>query len=69
MAKKENESTAPALEEAFKKLDEIVACMENPDLPLEECFGKYQEGMQLIKACNESIEKIQAKLTVLEEGE
>lgn len=54
------------INEAFDKLDTILKEMENPELSLEKSFEKYNEGLNLVKYCNSSIDKIEQKLTVLE---
>lgn len=54
------------INEAFDKLETILKEMENPELSLEESFEKYNEGLNLVKYCNSSIDKIEQKLTVLE---
>lgn len=59
-----------SLEEAFSKLEEIIAKMENREITLEDSFLKYQEGMALLKSCNEKIDRVEKKILVLnEDGE
>lgn len=55
-------------EEAFERLEEIVAKLESGDVALEESLDLYTEGMTLVKFCNvklnvarEKIEKLSAK--------
>ena len=58
------------LEEAFEKLDIIVEELEKADISLEKSFSLYQEGMKLLKACNDIIDKVEKELIVLnEDGE
>ena len=64
--KKEKERT---LEEAFLRLDEIIQKLEK-DTTLEDSFLGYQEGIELIKFCNQQIDTVEKKILVLnEEGE
>jgi Exonuclease VII small subunit. len=56
------------LEDAFKKLDEIIEELEKPDISLENSFALYQEGMKLVKACNDSIDKVEKELIILSES-
>lgn len=65
MAKKDKEFK---LEEAFKKLDQIIEELEKPDISLEDSFALYQEGMKLIKACNDSIDRVEKELIILSEN-
>lgn len=53
------------LNEAFAKLEEVTRRLEAADISLEESFAVYQEGMQLIKYCNESIDKVEKKVLLL----
>lgn len=56
------------LEEAFSELDALLRDMDNPNLSLEESFAKYNKGLELIKYCENSVQKIEDRITVLEEG-
>lgn len=56
------------LEEAFEKLDHIIEELEKPDISLENSFALYQEGMKLLKACNDSIDKVEKELIILGEN-
>lgn len=56
------------LEEAFERLELIMAELEKPEVGLEDSFIKYQEGMKLLKLCNDSIDKVEKELIVLSES-
>lgn len=56
-----------SVSEAFSRLDEIIKSMGDPEISLEKSFEKYNEGLKLVKFCNDSIDKIEHQLTVLEE--
>lgn len=55
-----------SIEEAFERMDEIIEQMQSGELSLEDSFQKYEEGMKLVKTCNESIDKVEKKLITLE---
>lgn len=57
------------LEESFEALDEIINALQAGELTLEESFKKYEEGMKIIKNCNDSIDKVEKKLQVINGGE
>ncbi len=61
MAKKQS------IEEAFGCLDKLIEELQGGNLTLEESFKKYEEGMKLVKSCNESIDKVEKKLIVIDE--
>lgn len=56
------------LEKAFENLNQIVEALEKPDVNLEDSFALYQEGMKLLKKCNDSIDKVEKKLIILSES-
>ena len=57
-----------SLEEMFSKTENIIGEMEKGDVKLEESFRLYNEGMQLLKKCSETIDTVEKKVLVLEEN-
>ncbi|WP_296032866.1 exodeoxyribonuclease VII small subunit [Dorea sp.] len=58
------------LEEIFEKLESTMKKMEEEDISLEESFQLYHQGMDMLKACNDKIDKVEKKMLLLdEEGE
>lgn len=53
------------LEEAFAQLEQVTKTLEDESISLEESFAVYQKGMQLLRYCNESIDKVEKKVLVL----
>lgn len=51
-----------SLETAFEELDALVVRMEEKDLPLEEAFKLYQEGLKLLKYCSGAIDRVEKKI-------
>ena len=43
----------------------IIGRLEKGDGSLEEAFADYEEGMKLVKSCNEKIEMIEKRILVL----
>jgi exodeoxyribonuclease VII small subunit len=56
------------IEEAFAMLDRILAKMDEEGVTLEESFKCYEQGMKLIKYCNETIDTVEKKVRVLSAG-
>ena len=51
-------------------LEEKKSEQKETQIALEESFQYYNEGMQLLKRCNETIDSVEKKVLVLdEEGE
>ncbi len=57
------------LEESFDQLDEIIQELQAGELSLEQSFKKYEEGMKLVKNCNDAIDKVEKKLVVIDSEE
>lgn len=56
------------LEESFLKLDQVIEQLEKEEITLEDSFKLYTDGMKLLKECNDSIDKVEKKLIVLNES-
>ncbi len=68
-ALQEDGKQAP-LETLFERLETVVGCLEGGEATLEESFRLYQEGMALLRKCNETIDAVEKKVLILdEEGE
>lgn len=58
-----------SLDEAFRELEQVISRMEG-EVSLEESFRLYHKGMDMLKVCNEKIDKVEKKMLVMdEEGE
>ena len=55
------------LEENFSRLEELIEKMEADDISLEEAFAAYSTGMQVLKECNEQIDRVEKKVLKLSE--
>lgn len=64
-AKEAAQADEPTLEEAFARLDEMLERMEDRELPLEESFRLYQQGMELLAKCNEKIDTVEKKILMM----
>lgn len=56
---------AMTIEETFAALDALIDQLESGKGSLEDAFKHYEEGMKLVKSCNEKIEKIEKQILVL----
>ena len=71
MADKKRQSLEEqSLEEIFSDLEQTIKKMEEGEISLEESFQLYHQGMDMLKACNSKIDKVEKKMLLLdEEGE
>jgi exodeoxyribonuclease VII small subunit len=51
--------------ERLAALDTIVKNMESGELPLEAALTAYTEGMQLLQACQESLQQAEQTVMIL----
>ena len=55
------------LEEAFDRIEALLSKLQDKDVTLEESFGLYQEGMGLLKLCNENIDHVEKQMLQIDE--
>ena len=66
--KTQNELENIPLEQTFEMLEDILGQLEDEDISLEDSFKAYKEGMTLIKACNDKIDKVEKAVLQLNEN-
>ncbi|MEY2482003.1 MAG: exodeoxyribonuclease small subunit, partial [Verrucomicrobiota bacterium] len=59
--------TEPELnfENAMARLEEIVEQMESGKMMLEELIVRYEEGMKLVKICQERLAKAEQRIEII----
>ena len=55
-------------EVAIKRLEEIVSCLEKGQVDLDESLNLFQEGVNLIKTCEEKLKEVDEKTAKILEG-
>lgn len=55
-------------EEAMQKLSEIVEKLESGEGSLEEMIRLYEEGMSMVKACENQLDAYEATIVKLNEA-
>lgn len=64
----ENQLKDMKLEDAFRLVQETVGKLEESDISLEESFRLYEQGMQVLKHCNECIDQVEKKVLMIQEN-
>lgn len=64
MAKKELR-----FEEALSRLEAVVSKLEGGNVPLDEALASYEEGMALIRFCNERLDEAQQRIEAVRKTE
>ena len=54
-----------SVEDAFGQLEQLISRMEEPGISLEESFACYERGVQLIRHCNDRIDRVEKKVQML----
>jgi len=57
-----------SFENAIAQLEEIVAAMESRELPLEEALDHYQNGIGLLRYCQDTLSRAESRIESLEAG-
>ena len=56
-------------ESAIAQLEEIVASMESRELPLEDALDQYQNGIALLRFCQQTLSNAEARIQTLNPDE
>ena len=56
MGAKKEETT---LEEMLQNMDAHIRQLESDEISLEDSFHVYEKGMQLLKECNDKIDRVE----------
>lgn len=66
----EKKKKLPTLEENLKQLEGMIEKLEDKEIGLEESFALYEQGMKLLKQCNDQIDRVEKKVMVMnQDGE
>lgn len=65
MPARKKDETPESFEEAMKRLDAIVAKLEEDKLPLDEMLAIYEEGVALARYCGEKLEAAEQKVRLI----
>lgn len=55
----------PTFETAMERLEHIVEEMESDKLPLEDLLVRYEEGVKLVKACEERLRAAEKRIEII----
>ena len=57
-----------SIEKAFEELDEIIGRLEDPELSLSDSMKYYKKGVKLLEKCDQTLDKTEKEIIVLQEG-
>lgn len=55
-------------EEAIVRLEEVVRALEDGNTPLDRALELYEEGISLVRFCNEKLDSAQQRINILVKG-
>jgi exodeoxyribonuclease VII small subunit len=64
-SKAKPQATELNFEKAMDRLEAIVEQMESGKLPLEDLIVRYEEGMNLVKVCQDRLTKAEQKIEII----
>lgn len=63
-----NEKKEMTFEAALARLEEIVKSLEG-GAPLDELLGLFEEGVSLVRLCNDRLDNAEKRIKILVKGE
>ena len=59
---------ALSFEEAFQRLNEMAESLDDGGLSLADATARYEEGMNLVRRCNQLLDEAELKITNLKDS-
>lgn len=63
-----DKKTDVSFEEAMARLEEIVKYLESGNAPLDKSLEVFEEGVSLVKLCNQKLDSAEQKVRFLTAG-
>ena len=60
-----SKSSEETFETAMSRLEQIVDLMESDKLPLEELLTRYEEGVTLVKVCEQKLATVEKRIEII----
>ena len=64
-AKEKGKEKELKFEDGLKRLEEIVVKLESGNIPLDDSLKLFEEGVKLVRFCNERLAEAQQKVELL----
>jgi exodeoxyribonuclease VII small subunit len=64
MAKSKKGETQ-SFEDALKRLEEVLESLEHGELTLEESLAAFEEGVGLVRRCQQKLDEVEKKVEIL----
>jgi exodeoxyribonuclease VII small subunit len=63
--KKPEPAKKPDFEKSLGRLEEVVRCLESPQLSLDDAMKLFEEGVELSRECQKQLEEAEGKVEIL----
>ena len=60
--------TAQSFETALSRLETIVERMDSDTVPLEQLIADYEEGVKLVRVCQDKLKEAEQKIEIITRG-
>lgn len=64
----ENATTQDSFEDSLASLENIVSAMEKGDLSLEDALSSFEQGIKLVKHCEEKLKSAEQRVRILSQS-
>ncbi len=54
-----------SVEQAMERLENLVGEMESAQLPLDQLISRYEEGVKLVRLCQEKLDAAHQKIQII----
>lgn len=61
----ENAAEKLSFESSIERLEEIIRKLEQGELPLDAALECFQEGINLVKVCNQRLQTVEGQVEIL----
>ena len=55
----------PSIEQAMERLEKLVGEMESGKLPLDKLIISYEEGVKLVRLCQEKLDAAEQRIQII----
>lgn len=59
------EKNPPSIEQAMERLEKLVGEMESGQLPLDKLIAGYEEGVKLVRLCQEKLDAAEQRIQII----
>jgi exodeoxyribonuclease VII small subunit len=56
---------SPSIESAMERLEKLIEEMEGEAIPLEKLITRYEEGVSLVRLCQEKLDAAEQKIQLI----